>query len=733
MSIERSDEAVLRARAAHPLGGVSLPPAVLRALPQLIRENPGALLHLPAVRSAVARVRHAALVEGRDISKHQGDQSGVRDNTLEYNASRLGDLVGFDRPSVLVEPLRALTSMRRPAELHALSIGPRTEIELLSLLSAGFALDRIRAVDLFSYSPLIETGDMHELQYPDGRFDVVLAGWVLAYSKEPGLAVAEMVRVCRDGGVVAIGCDYEPGEDSGEYRAPGAPLGGAAPIFRSADDILQWFPEGSIGRVVFRADAEPPYDNLARRNIVHVRLAKPGGVRIRAGAGAGAGAAAAAPRSDEWRLDLGGPVLVTATDAGAAGRVQDCAAAAPGAWAVRAVGSSGAAACLVVGPPGDPAVQAARAAGVPTVPLDTAAVGRALREIWIERQGRALLAPLSRRADLAPLLEVFHAQRARHLVDRRDAQGQRVLRPLYVHTQGVVNEVYRKLHAKAFPPRMPSVVEGALGRVDAERRAWARATLDRDGFLVWPTPLAAETVARLRGFGETAPALARNTLHDDAPVPNYPGPGGEAKKYLIDQQVLLGSPDVRDLLFDPSVRAVAEAALGCEPVQDMFAMWWSTARTGDTPEAEHRARSEAAQLHHFDMDRLGFIKMFVYLTDVTPETGPHALVRGSHRQRPASLWRDGRIGDAEVAAAYPAEDQRALCGPAGTILWVDTRVFHKGTPLLRGQRLLFQIEFSTDLWGAPWAPLVLPAAASESHAAQVRAEPRVYERYAVAP
>ena len=88
-----------------------------------------------------------------------------------------------------------------------LSIGPRSEAELLTVLAAGFDGCRIRALDLFSLSPWIDVGDMHDMAYADDSFDVVLIGWVLAYSKNPKQAVSEIIRVTRPGGYVSVGWD----------------------------------------------------------------------------------------------------------------------------------------------------------------------------------------------------------------------------------------------------------------------------------------------------------------------------------------------------------------------------------------------------------------------------------------------------------------------------------------------------------------------------------------------
>ena len=49
-----------------------------------------------------------------------------------------------------------------------------------------------------------------ELPYDDGSFDVVTAYNAIQYAVDPAHAVAELARVCRPGGRVAIGIWGEP-------------------------------------------------------------------------------------------------------------------------------------------------------------------------------------------------------------------------------------------------------------------------------------------------------------------------------------------------------------------------------------------------------------------------------------------------------------------------------------------------------------------------------------------
>ena len=114
----------------------------------------------------------------------------VRDGTLEHNTSGLEKLVGYDRGSDLIAPLASIAKIAdRVGELKVLSIGPRTEMEIFALIGLGFNPPNIDAVDLISYSPLVQVADMHSLPFCDDHFDVIIAGWVLAYSKNIKSAV----------------------------------------------------------------------------------------------------------------------------------------------------------------------------------------------------------------------------------------------------------------------------------------------------------------------------------------------------------------------------------------------------------------------------------------------------------------------------------------------------------------------------------------------------------------
>jgi len=113
-----------------------------------------------------------------------------------------------DRILKLIMPLSIIDSLNVDSKI--LAIGCRYETDLLYLASHGFSVSNIRGLDLLSYSPWIDLGNMHNMSYEDNTWDAVMMGWVLTYSKDPKKAAAEIIRVTRPKGIVAIGITTYP-------------------------------------------------------------------------------------------------------------------------------------------------------------------------------------------------------------------------------------------------------------------------------------------------------------------------------------------------------------------------------------------------------------------------------------------------------------------------------------------------------------------------------------------
>jgi hypothetical protein len=295
---------------------------------------------------------------------------------------------------------------------------------------------------------------------------------------------------------------------------------------------------------------------------------------------------------------------------------------------------------------------------------------------------------------------------------------------LFCRTRGWSNDLLHACVQSACPPYRLPAARGVLGDLDAGEVRRAVRVVCEQGFYVFPQRLPEDLCDRLEDYARTTPCWPFPAKGTARPC-LYDGKRPAAPNYRFREADLLGNPDVQGLMADLSLLAVAQAYLGSQPLLDIVLMWWS-------PAFAKEADVEAAQLYHFDMDRIKWLKFFFYLTDVTPQTGPHCFVAGSHRRyrQPAALLRRGyaRIPDEDMARHYPASAFVEITGPRGSIVAVDTRGFHKGKPPESGERLVLQLEFCNALFGGAYQRPRLPLAHPRLRELAV-AYPRIYSKF----
>ena len=230
------------------------------AINDFLAKNPHALLQIPRVREILTAMRIKRL-KPEDIRSLNGEIPAGVENVVKYNIEGVTGMWSLNRPSILINPLACSQYFNRhAASLEVLSIGPRTEAEIFALIAAGFNPKRIRGMDIISYSPFIDLGDMHDMPYEDDSFDVIFLGWVLAYSTDNKLAVSEVLRVARPNAFIAVGCEYNPktNEEIAEQLEGSveSPTGDDVTRFETTDQILELF-DGSVDTILYRDDVHP--------------------------------------------------------------------------------------------------------------------------------------------------------------------------------------------------------------------------------------------------------------------------------------------------------------------------------------------------------------------------------------------------------------------------------------------------------------------------------------------
>lgn len=171
--------------------------------------------------------------------------------------------------------------------------------------------------------------------------------------------------------------------------------------------------------------------------------------------------------------------------------------------------------------------------------------------------------------------------------------------------------------------------------------------------------------------------------------------------WLTDQDELVHNPLLASVAFDPYIISVVSKYLGCTPVHVQTNAWFSL------PSAQFKSNlSSNAQMFHQDKEFVKFLKVFVYLTDVGMEQGPHSYIEGSHLDE---LHRKGpglsdRVADVDIGKYYESSRLKTVKGPAGMVLFGDTSCVHKGEPVRAGYRVMLQLEYASSLYLSPVKP-----------------------------
>ena len=188
------------------------------------------------------------------------------------------------------------------------------------------------------------------------------------------------------------------------------------------------------------------------------------------------------------------------------------------------------------------------------------------------------------------------------------------------------------------------------------------------------------------------------------------------KDFLIEllgeRPVLMpGSPLVR-LALHPQIRGVAEAYSGMKlRVQDVNA-WVNLPRVGD---------AEQSQRWHRDLpEDHDIVKCFIFVRPVRAASGPLKYVRRSNttqgrRVKFPSEW-DGigyRVPDRAVDSVVPRDYVLEATGPAGTVLFADTRGLHRGGHATGEERLVVQITYASNACCRPRNLMPADSAAAE--------------------
>ncbi len=214
-----------------------------------------------------------------------------------------------------------------------------------------------------------------------------------------------------------------------------------------------------------------------------------------------------------------------------------------------------------------------------------------------------------------------------------------------------------------------------------------------------PDPVQADTFrktgfASLNGLLSAAEVKEMADFLDAHPRGLVDGP--TAHNNLAD---VIAAPHAMKLATHPQILAIAKDHLGVVPTIVEMSAWWTT----PSP-----AEDFGAHVFHRDRDDFRACKLFLYLTDVGAEDGPHIFARNTHDPDfiKAVLLQNGYKPEA-LGALYTGDMRHAasqvsqiftkqiseFVGPAGTCFLENTYGFHRGKNPTGKRRGLFQVLY----------------------------------------
>lgn len=306
----------------------------------------------------------------------------------------------------------------------------------------------------------------------------------------------------------------------------------------------------------------------------------------------------------------------------------------------------------------------------------------------------------------------------------------KALLELFSQTNGHSNDVLHSAMRRENPPAALPLILGPLGEPTPADITAVVDEIRQNGYCVAPRRVPGELLNSLEQFAKVTPAKLRTPKDGHAGPCVYDAQHPVAASYRFTEGQLVNNAAVQALMADAYLLAVAQEYLECIPIFDIVAMWWNVRSDATQADLE-----ELAQLYHFDMDRIKWLKVMIYVTDVDTASGPHCFIKGSHRSgsQPLAIRKRGyvRITDEELAQYFDEDSFREIVGSRGTIIFVDTRGYHKGKPPISNDRLLLEFSLCDSMFGGAFqAPkMAIKNENLKQMAAQV---PHIYSRLDIA-
>ncbi|NEO38068.1 MAG: phytanoyl-CoA dioxygenase family protein [Moorea sp. SIOASIH] len=210
----------------------------------------------------------------------------------------------------------------------------------------------------------------------------------------------------------------------------------------------------------------------------------------------------------------------------------------------------------------------------------------------------------------------------------------------------------------------------------------------KDGFLVWfPQKLAPVTQV----IGKCREYIA----NVDQSIFTKKGKGKEQYLRGIHPDDSKLTESLVKLACDPTLVSIVTKYIGILPIINGVKLLYSPNK---------KIYEGGAQFFHLDPEGVRQIKLYIYVEDVTEESGPLTLIPAQESHKIYRLYPGGRLRDDWVSRFIDPQYFYSITGASGTMIFADTsRCFHFGSRPGKKPRFVIIIQYiSPFAINFPW-------------------------------
>lgn len=256
-------------------------------------------------------------------------------------------------------------------------------------------------------------------------------------------------------------------------------------------------------------------------------------------------------------------------------------------------------------------------------------------------------------------------------------KGFQPMRALAYYAQRLVTPAAaRRTFSRLIAARVRSRHGDGTAWPEGEDHGRIMADLRRDGIAML-SPVEVSKIDEIAAYFRGQPVQ----LPDGTEAPLEPEANAPMAAYALHR--IVECPGLLDLLNASPLLRIASDYLGCTPTLSSLGVRWSFPNSGTLVRT---------QSFHRDIDDWRFLKLFIYLTDVDEDSGPHSYVRTSHAS--SFGWRARAYAEGELKRRFGPDKIATITGPRGTAFVADTIGVHRGLPPTTRPRLVLQAQYS---------------------------------------